>query len=421
MIFAGAGLIMLICAALTVHDRTGDEVATNSGAARTHLTFAHWRAHGYLQSGGVAVRRAPDDSLYFHRSSAGGRLISGYLVARGTYALTGREGWRVVALHNQAVTLLAAILLGLLGFRLATLSGVPPFHALLLGLSLQGVWFTFPDNLARYWEVSGREWFLVFAAIFLLLEVRRLDEGGRRLSLVQGASVFLLMHMEYKTGVFFVASYIMATMMADRDRATLTRLAVVTVLPCLLALGVIAGQVAVARASVPDIPVEGSGFLFRTGLDGSPQYYTDHLDIAFGRDVARGNFPHAGDWLFRWTWLFAAGATAVIAVLAAAMRGRVPRATLISIVSLLGTYVLTAALFSQSVVIHPYLYDVLLFTPLALALLVIVPALVERVTDHRGVLVLVVLFLAIWISMVQARRYALWYPPAPNAASETTR
>jgi hypothetical protein len=406
-IFLAAGAIVLTCAALTVHRRSAEELAAH--ATRTHVAIDHWLEHGYLRSGGIAVRGSGEER-FFHRSSAGGRLMSGYLVQKVYAAVAGGNDWRVVALHNQVVSLLAAVLLGLLGFRVARRCGAVPLHSLVLGLSLQAVYFTFPDNLARYWEISGREWWLVFAALFLLIEERCVDGRTRSLTVAQGVATFFLTFMEYLAGIFFVTSYLVVTLLAGNDRAVLKRATGVCVLPCLLAVGVISGQLAVARAHFPEIPLQGSGFLFRTGLDGSTQYYVDHLDIATGRDLARRNFPHAGDQLFRWTWLFGAGAAALLAVLGAAMGGHVPRVAVVSLVSLAGTYILYAAIFSQSFVIHPYLYDVLLYTPLMFALVIVAPSLIESRTGHRGVAVIVILFLAVWVSLVQARRYMIWFP-----------
>ncbi len=59
---------------------------------------------------------------------------------------------------------------------------------------------------------------------------------------------------------------------------------------------------------------------------------------------------------------------------------------------------------------HPSLYDVLLATPLILALFAFVPALLESLTQRSGVFVLVALLGAIWLAMFQLRLYALCYP-----------
>jgi hypothetical protein len=164
------------------------------------------------------------------------------------------------------------------------------------------------------------------------------------------------------------------------------------------------------------VTLAGSGFLYRTGLDGDAMFYGDPLDIAFGRDPVRAHRGGNNQFLFRWEALFAAGAAALLLMIAAYLRGRAPRIVIVILMTLLGTYLLHAAVFSQLVVLHPYLFDVLLLTPLVLALFVTLPALVEVRTGGTGLIILIVLFAAAWTSLFQLRLYALAYP-APQPAA----
>jgi len=163
------------------------------------------------------------------------------------------------------------------------------------------------------------------------------------------------------------------------------------------------------------VQLVGSRFLYRSGLDGDAMFYGDHLDIAYGRDIVRTGRPGNPQYLFRWEWLFIGGVVSVLATLAAYVRRRAPRIMVVALAALVGTYLLYAAVFSQAVVLHPYLFDVLLATPLILALFAIVPALVESLTRRTGVVVLLALFGATWFSLFQLRLYALSYP-APQPA-----
>ena len=81
-----------------------------------------------------------------------------------------------------------------------------------------------------------------------------------------------------------------------------------------------------------------------------------------------------------------------IGVLIAFIRNRAPRISLEVLTALIGSWLLYAAIFSQAFVIHPYLYDVLLFTPLAIALFALAPALLESLTRRTGAIVLVIFF-----------------------------
>jgi hypothetical protein len=409
------GAIVFVFCRQTVHDRTTEELVYRLW--RPQKSVAHWLEHGYFASGGMAVRSSREHPLFFYRSSSGAHLVSTFVVEKLHSAVRGGYSWRLQVLHNQLVMLLTGALLGLLGFRIAMRFSTPPLHALVLGGAIEFLHYTFPGTLGMFWELTGREFFLMFAAIFLLLEEHSLEQRKRFITIAQAMSAFLLTWMDIFAGLAFILSYAVITMILRGDRATLKRAAMVAVLPSVLAFLLFAGQKKWVSAQHPDIPLVGSDFLFRTGLDGDATYYISHLDIAYGRKWARGNFPPNQEHLFRWKWMFFAGTTALLASLIAAMRGRVSQTAIVALLSLLGSYLIYAAIFSQAIVIHPYLYDILLYTPLTLALCVVLPSLVESMTGHRGIAIIAVFFLAIWVSMVQMRDFMLQYPPPPPPAA----
>jgi hypothetical protein len=415
LILFAAGLIPLFFAYFTVFRGTGEVLATNPNALRAHFSITHWLEHGYFRSGGLAFRPNADTG-FIYKSSTGGVLLGGFVVEKVYSSVTGHYSWRLLALYNQLFSLLTSTMVALLGCRIARRIGARPAQALAIAVATQAVHFTFPDNLMLYWEMSGRECWLFFAAIFLLLEDRSVESRTMNTTIAQGVAIFFLTYMEYIAGLAFVASYLVTKLALAKERDLLRRLAAICILPAALALTVYAGQLTWAFSKYPDVPKEGSSFLFRSGLDGSAKHYIGHLDIAFRRDLARANWNNR-PYLFRWQWLFLAGTASLVATVIAAMRGRVPHLAIVTLLSLLGAYLLYAAVFSQAVVIHPYLYDLMLYTPLVLALLVVVPSMIEAATDRRGLAVVIVFFLAVWISMVQLRDYALLYPP-PAAVSE---
>lgn len=398
----------------TVHDRPSEELMLRS--TRPQKSVAYWMKHGYFNSGGMTVRSSAEIPLYFYRSTTGGLLISTFVAEKAYSAVMGRYSWRLQALHNQIVTLFTAALFGLLAFRISTRFGSPPLHALVLGGAIEILLYTFPGSLAEYWELTGRTFFLMFSAIFLLIEERSLERRTRLLVAAQAVATFLLTYMEVMAGMGFIVSYAAIMLILRSHRSVLKRVAMTSILPAVLALLVFTGQRMWVETRHPDIPLQGSTFLFRSGLDGSAAYYVSHLDIAYGRKHARANFPPNQEHLFRWPWMFFAGVTAVLVAVLAAIRGLIPQAAIVSLLSLLGSYLLYAAVFSQAFVIHPYLYDIMIYTPLVFALCVVLPSLVESVTEYRGVAIIAVFFLAIWVSMVQLRDYALWYPPPAETA-----
>lgn len=410
VVFLFTGLLLVAFAFLTVHRRPATELAANFGAARTHNAIVGWRTRGYFASCGLLVRSdATPPQIY--RSSTGGLLLSSFVLEKLWIAATGRYSWRLIAWHNQLVLVLTASLLALLAYRLARRLGVEPVHAIALGIGVQIVHFTFPSNLGVYWELGGRSFAMLFLVIFLLLEERALDGRTRQLSALQAAAMFALTYMEFVFGVMFLGAFAIVSLLLP-ERPPLRRLLFVLAIPCLAALSVFGLQrLGLRRLEERHaVNVEGSPFAFRSGLDGDATYYTDHLDVAFRRDTARANFPVNREALFRWPSLFFAGALALLATLAAYARGRVPRIAALVPASMAGLYVLYAAVFSQAVVIHPYLYDRILVAPLILAAFGLLPAWIEPFTTRRGVVVTVAFFCALWLCFFQLRLYALWFP-----------
>lgn len=394
----------------TVHLESALDLATIPNAVRTNFSVRYWLENGYFSNGGLAVRPSSPTEVHYYVTSGGGQLVSGFVATKIHHTITGRQSPLLLAVHNQVVTMLAAALLGLLAFRLARRVGASPPHALILAGCVEVLHFTFPDNLAAYWEMTGRPWFFLFAACFLLIEERAQDGRTKTMTLAQAISVFLMAYLELVATSMFLVAYIVVAL-AVKHPIPVKRAIAVVIVPAALAFGVFRMQLRWVDVRHPEIPKTSSTFLFRSGLDGSAQYYGDHLDIANRRDVARRDFKYNRQYLFRWKWLFVAGTAALIFVLIFAATGRVPVIATLSLLSMTGTYTLYAGVFSQGMVIHPYLFDVLLVTPLLLALFCVAPAILESLTNHRGIVVATVFFLAVWVTFVQLRRYALWYPP----------
>jgi hypothetical protein len=413
LFFLIAGLIAIGYSWTTVQHRLVPELSSPRGPVWSHNVVMHWIDHGYFASHGLMWT----DAKTIYRGS-GGRMLSSFLVEKLWIAMTGRYGWRVFAVHNEAVALLLSALLALLAYRIARRFGAAPLAAFVLAVATQMVWLTFPDNLALFWDLAPQTWGLAAALLFLLLEEAALDgRRTRRITMLQGVAVFCLTYLEFVMAVMFLAAWLAAVFLLRGDRPPVKRVAVMMFLPFVLAMTIFGLQLIGARSERSrGVSIVGSSFLYRTGLDGDAMFYGDSLDIAFGRDLLRAYDGANAQFLFRWEVLFFAGAAALIGTLAAYLRGGVPRAAVVILLTLVGTYLLTAAVFSQAVALHPYLYDGLLLTPLILALFVCLPALVEVRSGQSGLIILIVLFAAAWTSLFQLRLYAL-ANPAPQPAA----
>lgn len=398
LLFLAIGLCALAYLWLTVHRRADADFAANPGAVRTRIELTQWQAHGYFASYGL-LRPSPDPNVLY-RSSTGAYRITAYLVA-----LAGFDA-HAQALHNQLVSLLTSVLLALLAFRLAIRIGIEPLHALALAIGAQMVQFTFPDNLALYWDMTAQAYWLIPALLFLLIEEHAVEGRTRRTNLAQALTVFAMTYVEYVCATMFLAVYLLAVLFMDDERPPLKRLLLMLGAPWLVAMALFGLQLALAGAD-DSMQLVGSRFVYRTGLDGDAELYKTPLDIAFGRDIVRAQRPAAREQLFRWPILFLSGVAAVVAMLMAYVRGKVPRIAVLPLIALLGSYLLYAGVFSQAVALHPYLYDSLLAPALFLALFALLPAYLE---SQRGLITVVAFLAAAWTALFQVRLYAMAYP-----------
>ena len=407
--FVAVALAALLLAVLTVHRRNPEELVHRPNSMRSHAVLEHWLNEGYFHYVGMLNRSEGRNSLYLN--STGGYMVSGFIVEKAYSAMSGHYSYRLLAVHNQFVSMVLSALAGLLCYRLTRRLGLEPVLSFTAGVSVVLVVFTFPDNLDLYWEMSPQAYALLFAFVFCLLEERGIDSPSRSrvLLISQAATMFLMTVMESFVAFGFAVSTAVVLAILRRGEGW-KRYVVVVVLPIASALLLYELQVKVAIARFPDVPTTGSTLLWRTGLDGESLYYTDHLGIATKRDVARKNWPQNRDALFRWKWVFLLGSISTLGVLVGYVFRRVPRVAAETLVVLIGAWLIYAAVFSQAVVIHPYLYDTLLFAPLAMALFCIAPSLLESLTKRSGSFLLVVAFAAIWYSFFQLRLYALRWP-----------
>lgn len=414
LVFLGVGLVVLVAAYLSVHTRAS-LLPTNGGASRTNVRITHWMNEGFFHYAGLLVHDR-GGQLMIYTSSTGAEMVSSFLVQKIYRALFGRYSWTIGALHNQIVSLILSALLGLLAYRLTRRMGVDPRLAFAAGGSVVIVVFTFPDNLDLYWEVSAQAWALLFATVFLLLEERASDGNHTTKSLIlQGGAAFMLACMERMFALAFFSAFAASIMLLEQRRGAWRRFLLVAVAPFVAVLALHSLQLTIVEKRFPNVEKVGSTIMKRSGMDGEALYYGDHLDIGRRRDIARHDWPANREYLFRWPSVFYLGALSALAVLAAYIAGRAPRIAVEALTWLTGGWLLYAAVFSQSFLIHPYLYDVLLFVPLALALFALIPALIESLTRRTGAIVMVALLCACWYALFQMRLYAMRYPmPGTN-------
>ena len=419
--FASLGLYLLVgvailgCLFAIAYDGTSTRLATHPGAIRDRDFIMAWITDGYVHYGGLLRYPGgpPHPQPFFYRNDIGGWLQGIHVLQRVQYWVTGRYSFMLTAVHNQIVIMLSASFLGLLALRVARRTGVEPLRAACLGVACMLVYQTFPKNLMHFWQGSPHAAFVLFLAIFLVSEETSIAQGtlSRVGRLARAVAVFGMLYVEHVGGVLFLAVYFTAVLILRPHAGLDLRGTVALLLPALLALGLRAMQFVWVRHRFPSMEILGSTIGFRSGFDGAMTYYKTHFDLLYARRLSFAypsfNNPDFNDW----KWFFVAGVAAL--VILAWNYSRTPELKIpVWLVTIaLGPYALQAFVFSQSVVIHSELYDILLALPLTLAVFGIVPAWSETRSGHTGLPVFLSLIVAFCYAMVQLRAYVAMIPP----------
>jgi hypothetical protein len=414
----GSGLAILAFLLVTVHNRkpwiepdllawTRAEAVITAWIEEGPLKYGDYRRVLPFERGWGDYWGAMDPSReYIYRSLPQGHLRVAYLLEHIHYKARGFFSRTLMVLHNQAVVWLSSAILGYLVYLVAVDLEIEAAAAFLLGLACQVVHQTFPWNLEIYWAISPHAVAAVVLAWILVIVYRvlRAEDDSRKGGLKLAIAVFLMFYVMYRTAFLLAVSLILTTFVLNRPALRRLRPWSCIVLPGTLVLGLLLVQRVAVAAIHPEVEWVGSGFLFRSGLDGSVAYAGDHWSLVASRQG-----------LGRWPWLLAGGAAAVAALVTTSLKRPElrPAVTLLGVA--LGTYVLAAFTFVQSGVIHPAAYDTYLALPLIAALLGFLPASLERRFARPGLFVLLALFVAYGLSFVQLRQFAIAHPVPPEA------
>lgn len=416
--FLAAGLCVLLFTLFTVNYRSEKELQNHPRSERAHIGISYWDEHGYFASAGLPVRkmRPPTRAYYFYRSSTGAYLLTGFFVQKIYGWFHDGYAWHAVAIHHQVISLITSALLALIAFRIAMRFGLTTLHAFTLAVVTEVVFFTFPENLELYWEMSEMQWWMLLALVFLLFEERAYGaEPARRTNVMRALLIFAMAFLSVTTTPFFVAAYVAARLVVHGFFPGWRSFVAALLIPAAIVIVIYKGQIALVEKLHPETPIYGSTLMFRSGFDGSPKHYTDHADILLGRRPALTEGPD--ERTVRRPWLFIAGGVSILALLIAYARGRMAGFPVLALAAVGGAYALYAGIFSQAIVIHPYLYDAIIALPLILAIFTGLPALLESLTTGSGAFVLVAMFAGFIHANANLREYAMRYPQSVPQSS----
>jgi hypothetical protein len=233
-----------------------------------------------------------------------------------------------------------------------------------------------------------------------------------------GSVAMLALSYSLALTVFFVGSYVMADWMIEGSRLSVRRVVLNVVAPVAAVVLFEWLEFAWVQFNVPHVNFAGNlnfaDFLWRSGLDGSIQYYTDHWSLLFSRKLSTGYPGRTPVLVLEWKWLFIGGLAALAVLGARFIRSGATdgRARLVFLTTTLTCYALMAFVFSQGLSIHPDIWDVLLAVSLIAAVFCFLPADLEVMTKRTGLALFVSLVVTGCYVMVQLRAYAMAVPVA---------
>jgi hypothetical protein len=401
---------------ISVNRHTGQHLELEMLPARTMSWLTNWHTYGFAKYAGLLVYSS--DGLTVYKSHSGFHLWPLYAIELVIRVFIGRFSYRAAAVFNQSVIWVGAALLGWLGMRLT--KHVPRHHAFFLGLGCAVVYQTFPMNLMNYWYLNPISFAINAMLVFWLAEsYQRNGSNDRWISIATSGSVVLLA-LSYSQALtfFFLGCYVVADWMIEGSRMSVRRVLRYVVAPAAAVVLFQTLQIAWVQFNIANVNFTGNlnfaDFLWRSGLDGSTQYYADHWNLLFSRKPSFGYPGRNPALVLEWKWLFIGGLAALAVIGArfihsAATEGR-PRLVLLA--TGLTCYALSAFVFSQGVVIHPDVWDVLLAWLLIAAVFCFLPADLEVMTKRTGLAMFVSLFVTACYVMVQLRAYAAAVPVA---------
>ncbi|MBU2623854.1 MAG: hypothetical protein KKD92_16210 [Proteobacteria bacterium] len=419
IIFISTSILIFIALNLTVHSNTIAEVEKAHSFLPMMQNFIEtWIREGYLKHGGLYyngydISRTWHPEPYYY--NAGVTLLAPYLLQKINYIVTGHSNIFLLALSNQIIVMIGAIFLSLLSWRMAEKSNPDNYNGnIAIALSCLIVFQTFPQNIFFYWFPSPQSLFLIFFLPFLFFMDYFLSKQfirSKKSVVFLFALIFLMMLSERVAATLSIASLLIAMHFMDTESVKKKMIILTSILAGSLVVILGLCQSVLAKRYHPGVEILGSGAVVRTGFDGSTLHYNTHWDLLFSRHPSM-KYPtlgSLGDFL-SWKALFIVGVVAVIFILY--QQFKKPNSIFPILFSFFGTYLLYAFIFSNAVVLHTDLYDVFIFTPIALSVFGIVPIYVFRYFKNN-VWTCVSFLMAICYTAVQIRSYATTIPLPP--------
>jgi len=411
LMFTGLFIYVLLFA--TIHNRSQSDLEKNT-PERYNLLIRFWKDRGYFKHGGLWVwttdknaqnywdpPKADEPVKKIYRSYPMGHIMFGNIAERIYMCITGKFSNALMKYHNQFFVLLSSALLGLLGYRLAKKAEMAPLQTMLTALSCQLVYQTFSVNLFYFWEVYPSTIAVPFLLIFILLleEIFNKENPPRSKLLYAAICNFFAFYIDPPTvGLFFIFLALIWILLGDRGSFK-KNWHKITIYPAICGMVIFAAQLVTVKINFPNAELIGSGFWFRTGLDGSTIYYEDHWALL--KSSTR---------FLDWRFLFFGGVFGFVAFISKFHIYIKNNYVAVVISSLLCLYLPVAFVISQGVIIHPYFFDAYLAMPMILLFFCLLPIILTRMSERWNGFILLFSIIAFCYCFVQLRAFMILYP-----------
>jgi hypothetical protein len=434
-VHAVLAIAILVSLFLTVHNRRTDTECFNSSWVRTGILHDRWsvlieawRREGYLAHGGLW--RLDDDPWFrgwiasgdtpwfeegrnydpsrphYYRSNSALFVLPLAASESMLRPIVAEQSRLPAVLHGQLVVAAAAIVVGLLGHRLARMAGADRTSSVVLGLATQMVFQTNVLHLAVYWRLYPQHVFAAPLAAFLL-GIGLRNDRPRTSEWLHAIGAAGMLAVDPPHAVLTLVAWVITSLVLDRPEMK-PRLLLKTLIPALGVAAVILLQFATVAFRHPNAEFLGSSLLFRSGLDGDTGHHQGLLD-GFGKLLIGRVLEHAGvagTGIAWWSVVFASIPLTLI------IAAKTPRLRIAS--GLLATggggFFLFCVLLSNAFAIHPFVYPTLLLVPALPCIFGLWVGALEGATGRPRTIALLTLAFALFLSMSQLREFAVAYP-----------
>jgi len=408
------GFIVFTFLALTVQNRSTEKLYPQD-----ETIIMKWHDEGYFYLGGQRIigNEVKKTYTWFY-------LTPAFILQEINIWLSGSFSPRLMAIYNQLIIWFSAVSIGFLGFRAARRLEANKKDAFMLGFLALAVYHTFPWNIAGYFRIYPTNFWMIFAPLFMAIVLHELEclptIARSGILWIKAILIFLMFYQEHVASFFLILALIILSHFWFPDYIRKTKFIFTVIIPAILAISLFKGSILYLYLRFPDLQFTGSSLLYRSGWDGSTEYYKGIWQLFSRHAYLPAYLQAAGKArsLANWGYLVVMAVASLFVVFWARRRdikNLIPtEQTLVTIGALALQYIFFALILNQAAITHPFGYDIYMAAPCIVISLVIGPILLERCIGHRRVIILFYIIIALAIIVHQMRMFAVAFPLTPD-------